>query len=122
MWRAGRGSSRPRFEDHVEGRFRGAAEIAQPAGGDGLAKARVAGPVRTSPIPLSTAENCVFALENCRVGVGNLIVISLLNPFWPCRPTAEIGHLFWPLAADRERNSTAFLGFAEFGISEMLIY
>jgi hypothetical protein len=32
------------LEDHVEGRFRGAAEIAQPAGGDDLAKARLAGP------------------------------------------------------------------------------
>jgi hypothetical protein len=30
-------------------------------------------------IPLSTAENCVYALENCRVGFGNLIVISLLS-------------------------------------------
>ena len=58
-----------------------------------------------TPIPLSTAESCVFALENCRSGVGNLIAISLLSPFWPCRPTAEIGCLFRRLAADRQRNS-----------------
>jgi hypothetical protein len=58
MWRAGRRSSRPRFEDHVERRFRGAAESAEPTIGDDLAKARLAGP---PPIPLSTAENYVFA-------------------------------------------------------------
>jgi hypothetical protein len=44
MWRAGRVTSRPRFEDHVERRLRGAAEIAQPTGGDELAEACLAGP------------------------------------------------------------------------------
>jgi hypothetical protein len=33
----------------------------------------------TLAIPLSTAENCVYAPENCRVGIKNLIEISLLN-------------------------------------------
>jgi hypothetical protein len=30
-------------------------------------------------IPLSTAENCIYAPENCRVGIKNLVEISLLN-------------------------------------------
>jgi hypothetical protein len=89
--------------------------------GGAIAGATVASPTPgPTPIPLSTAESCVFALENCRVGVGNLIAISLLSPFWPCRPTAEIGRLFRRLAADRQRNSAACLSLAEFGISEML--
>ena len=73
------------------------------------------------PVPLSTAESCVFALENCRAGVGNLIAISLLSPFWPCRPRAEIGRLFRRLAADRQWNSATCPGLAKFGVSEMLI-
>jgi hypothetical protein len=44
MWRAGRVSSRSGFEDHVEGHLCGAAEIAEPTGGDDLAEARLAGP------------------------------------------------------------------------------
>jgi hypothetical protein len=44
MWPAGRVSSRPRFEYHVEGRLCVAVEIAQPTGGDDLAKARLADP------------------------------------------------------------------------------
>ena len=89
--------------------------------GGAIAGATVASPAPgPTPIPLSTAESCVFALENCRVGVGNLIAIRLLSPFWPCRPTAEIGRLFRRLAADRQRNSAACLSPAEFGISEML--
>jgi hypothetical protein len=43
MWRAGRVSSRPRFEDHVERRLRGAAEIAQPAAVMTSPEARLAG-------------------------------------------------------------------------------
>ena len=34
---------------------------------------------RAPPIPLSTAENSVYAPENCRVGIKNLVEISLLN-------------------------------------------
>jgi hypothetical protein len=63
--------------------------------GRAIAGATVAFPAPgPTPIPLSTAESRVFALENFRVGVGNLIAISLLSPFRPCRPTAEIGRLF----------------------------
>ena len=89
--------------------------------GGAIAGATVASPAPgPTPIPLSTAESCVFALENYHAGLGNLIAISLLSPFWPCRPTAEIGRLFRRLAADRQRNSAACLSPAEFGISEML--
>jgi hypothetical protein len=74
---------------------------------------------QAAAIPLSPAENSVFALENCRIGFGNLIVISLLSPFWPCHPTAEIGRLLRGFAADRQWNSAACLSLAEFGISEV---
>jgi hypothetical protein len=43
MWPAGRVSSRSGFEYHAEGHLRGVAEIAEPAGGDDFAKARLAG-------------------------------------------------------------------------------
>jgi hypothetical protein len=50
------------------------------------------GRAMTDPsIPLSTAENCVFVSKIAAVGVENLIVTSLLSPFRPRRPTAEIG-------------------------------
>src|SRR5208282_6266456 len=42
-------------------------------------------------IPLSTAEKCVFASENCPVTVKNIFDISALNVIWPIRATAEIG-------------------------------
>jgi hypothetical protein len=56
------------------------------SGGRRATTIRIAVPAMTGPlaIPLSTAEKSVFALENCRVGFGNLIVISPLSPFWPC--------------------------------------
>jgi hypothetical protein len=42
---------------------------------------RIAVPAMTGPlaIPLSTAENSIYAPENCRVGIENLVQISLLN-------------------------------------------
>jgi hypothetical protein len=67
------------------------------------------------PIPLSTAEKRVFVLENRRLGVGNLIAISILDPFRRYRPTAEIDGLLRGLAADRQRNSTPYAGLAKFG-------
>jgi hypothetical protein len=68
-------------------------------------------------IPLSTAEKCVFVLENCRVGAAHLIVINVLSAFRPCRPTAEIRRFLTHLAAGRQWNSDAWFKLAEFGIS-----
>jgi hypothetical protein len=67
-------------------------------------------------IPLSTAEKCVFVLENCRVGAAYLIVINVLSAFRPCRPTAEIRRFLTHLAAGRQWNSDAWFELAEFGI------
>jgi hypothetical protein len=66
-------------------------------------------------IPLSTAEKCVFALENCPATVKNLFQISSLNVIRPNRATAEIGCILGVPATDRQRNSAARLGLAEFG-------
>jgi hypothetical protein len=60
--------------------------------------------------PLSTAEKFVFVLENCRVDTGNMIAINILRAFGRCRPTAEIEHRLWPLAADRQWNSDTVFG------------
>jgi hypothetical protein len=68
-------------------------------------------------IPLSTAEKCVFVLENCRIGAAHLIVINVLSAFRPCRPTAEIPRFLTHLAADWQWNSDASFELAEFGIS-----
>jgi hypothetical protein len=72
--------------------------------------------VTDRPIPLSTAENCVFVSKIAAVGVENLVVTNLLSPFWPRRPTAEIGCLLRRLAAGRQWNSGACPRVAKFRI------
>jgi hypothetical protein len=66
-------------------------------------------------IPLSTAEKCVFALENCP----RYRQKSISNQFLECHPTepGDSGNRvhFGVPATDRQRNSAARLGLAEFG-------
>jgi hypothetical protein len=78
---------------------------------------QVAAVPEPGPIPLSTAEKRVFVREKRRLGAGNPIAISTLNPLRRYRPTAEIERGLRRLAAGRQWNSTA-LAIAEFGITE----